>query len=139
MTTRRAGSSGDGVPLPAGVVRTVGAMTRWARKVAAAGGKALKSTPWEEMAAGPAEGGPERKNKRKKAYQNEDVNGFAAYLKQAGNGRGREEEEEEEAAAAALKKDRRREGRRLRRQEARKNAMVSWVPAVVEGKGASQP
>lgn len=98
-------------------------MTRWARKVAAAGGKALKSTPWEEMAAGPAESEPERKSKRKKTYQNEDVNGFAAYLKQAGNGRGREEEEE--AAVVALKKDRRRENRRLRRQEARKNAMVS--------------
>uniref|UniRef100_A0A803Y520 Zinc finger CCHC-type containing 9 n=1 Tax=Meleagris gallopavo TaxID=9103 RepID=A0A803Y520_MELGA len=96
-------------------------MTRWARKVAAAGGKALKSTPWEEMAAGPAESEPERKSKRKKTYQNEDVNGFAAYLKQAGNGRGREEEEE--AAVVALKKDRRRENRRLRRQEARKNAM----------------
>ncbi|POI33121.1 hypothetical protein CIB84_003127 [Bambusicola thoracicus] len=97
-------------------------MTRWARKVAAAGGKALKSTPWEEMAAGPAESGPERKSKRKKAYQNEDVNGFAAYLKQAGTGRG----EGEAAATVALKKDRRRENRRLRRQEARKNAMVCF-------------
>lgn len=96
-------------------------MTRWARKVAAAGGKALKSTPWEEMTAGPAESGPERKGKRKKAYQNEDVNGFAAYLKQAANGRGEEEE-----ATVALKKDRRRENRRLRRQEARKNAMVCF-------------
>ncbi|XP_042678762.1 zinc finger CCHC domain-containing protein 9 [Centrocercus urophasianus] len=103
-------------------------MTRWARKVAGAGGKALKSTPWEEMAAGPAEGGPERKNKRKKTYQNEDVNGFAAHLKQAGSGRGLEEEEAVAVAvaAAALKKDRRREGRRLRRQEARKNAMVCF-------------
>lgn len=114
-------------------------MTRWARKVAAAGGKALKSTPWEEMTAGPAESGPERKGKRKKAYQNEDVNGFAAYLKQAAHGRGEEEE-----ATVALKKDRRRENRRLRRQEARKNAMVSSVlggtmPGVVEGTGTPQP
>ncbi|NXJ12891.1 ZCHC9 protein, partial [Odontophorus gujanensis] len=96
-------------------------MTRWARKVPAAGGRALKPTPWEEMAAGPAGSEPERKSKRKKAYQNEDVNGFAAYLKQAGSGLGEEEEE-----AVALKKERRREGRRLRRQEARKNAMVCF-------------
>ncbi|OXB82633.1 UNVERIFIED_CONTAM: hypothetical protein H355_003928 [Colinus virginianus] len=73
------------------------------------------------MAAGPAEGEPERKSKRKKAYRNEDVNGFAAYVKQAGSGRGEEEEE-----AVALRKERRREGRRLRRQEARKNAMVCF-------------
>ncbi|NXK54186.1 ZCHC9 protein, partial [Chauna torquata] len=118
-------------------------MTRWARKIAAAGGNALQATPWEEMAAGhrrgaaplPAGGWPEKrkkKNKRKKDYLSEDVNGFAAYLKQAacggeaaeaGSGRVEVEEEEE---AVALKKDRRREDRRLRRQEARKNAMVCF-------------
>ncbi|NXJ44369.1 ZCHC9 protein, partial [Ciconia maguari] len=58
---------------------------------------ALDATPWEEMASGPAgrEGRPgplclkkeqekrKKKNRKKKDYPNEDVNGFAAYLKQS--------------------------------------------------------
>ncbi|NXC44201.1 ZCHC9 protein, partial [Penelope pileata] len=88
-------------------------MTRWARKVAAAGGRPLESTPWEQLAPSPAEGG-EKKSRKKKRYLNEDVNGFAAHLGRAA------------AEGAALKKERRREGRRLRRQEARRSAMVCF-------------
>uniref|UniRef100_A0A8D0FLM2 Zinc finger CCHC-type containing 9 n=1 Tax=Strix occidentalis caurina TaxID=311401 RepID=A0A8D0FLM2_STROC len=72
-------------------------MTRWARRNGAAGGKALDATPWEEMASGPrgreGRSGPlslkkeqekrKKKNKKKKDYLNEDVNGFAAYLRQS--------------------------------------------------------
>lgn len=111
------------------------AMTRWARKAAAEGGKALPATPWDEMAA-PAE--PARKRRRrKKEYADRDVNGFAAHLRKAAAGgeqqheeeeRGEEEEEEE---AAAARKALRREGRRLRRQEARRSAMVRGAPPVL--------
>ncbi|XP_068522850.1 zinc finger CCHC domain-containing protein 9 [Anas acuta] len=106
-------------------------MTRWARKAAAEGGKALPATPWEEMAAA----APARKRRRKKEYADRDVNGFAAHLRRAAAGgeqqqqqheeeeRGEEDEEEE---AAAARKALRREGRRLRRQEARRSAMVCF-------------
>ncbi|NXL04303.1 ZCHC9 protein, partial [Mesembrinibis cayennensis] len=118
-------------------------MTRWARRNGAPGEKALDATPWEEMSGGPRgrEGGSgplslkkeqekrKKKNKKKKDYLNEDVNGFAAYLGQSlaggaageagGAGLGQE-------AAVALKKERRREGRRLKRQEMKKNAMVCF-------------
>ncbi|XP_021136945.2 zinc finger CCHC domain-containing protein 9 [Columba livia] len=99
-------------------------MTRWARRGGAAAEKALAATPWEEMAG--REGGPgprpgkreqEKRKKKKKEYLNEDVNGFAAFLRQScPSGE----------AAEALRKDRRREGRRLRRQEMKKNAMVCF-------------
>ncbi|NWR47109.1 ZCHC9 protein, partial [Regulus satrapa] len=73
--------------------------------------RALPGTPWEQLApGGPAE--PARRSRRKKKeYENQDVNGFAAL--------GGEEEE-------ARRKDRRRESRRLRRQEKKKNAMVCF-------------
>uniref|UniRef100_A0A8B9UWS9 Zinc finger CCHC-type containing 9 n=1 Tax=Anas zonorhyncha TaxID=75864 RepID=A0A8B9UWS9_9AVES len=51
-------------------------MTRWARKAAAEGGKALPATPWEEMATA----APARKRRRKKEYADRDVNGFAPIL-----------------------------------------------------------
>ncbi|XP_035169848.1 zinc finger CCHC domain-containing protein 9-like isoform X2 [Oxyura jamaicensis] len=89
-------------------------MTRWARKAAAEGGKALPATPWEEMAAAPA------RKRRRKEYADRDVNGFAAHLGKAAGGGAAEGEEE---TAAAVRKALRREGRRLRRQEARRNAM----------------
>ncbi|XP_074993090.1 zinc finger CCHC domain-containing protein 9 isoform X1 [Calonectris borealis] len=118
-------------------------MTRWARRNGAAGEKALAATPWEEMASGPGgrEGrsGPlslkteqekrRKKNKKKKDYLNEDVNGFAAYLKQSWRGGEVAEAESadlEKEVAIALKKDRRREDRRLKRQEMKKNAMVCF-------------
>ncbi|KAM6303265.1 zinc finger CCHC domain-containing protein 9 [Podargus strigoides] len=112
-------------------------MTRWARRNGAAGDRALDATPWEEMASGPVrrEGRPgslslkkeqekRKKNRKKKEYQNEDVNGFAAHLKQSWQG-GAEAELEREVAVA-LKKDKRREERRLKRQERKKNAMVCF-------------
>ncbi|XP_053824701.1 zinc finger CCHC domain-containing protein 9 isoform X2 [Vidua chalybeata] len=97
-------------------------MTRWARRSAPPGARALPATPWEQLAPS----GPEppraarsgRRKKKKKEYENQDVNGFAAH-------RG-EEEEEEEKEEEARRKDRRRESRRLRRQERKKNAMVCF-------------
>uniref|UniRef100_A0A8B9E5Q1 Zinc finger CCHC-type containing 9 n=1 Tax=Anser cygnoides TaxID=8845 RepID=A0A8B9E5Q1_ANSCY len=59
-------------------------MTRWARKAAAEGGKALPATPWEEMAAAPRGAVvPARKRRRRKEYADRDVNGFAAHLRKA--------------------------------------------------------
>ncbi|NXA53380.1 ZCHC9 protein, partial [Nothocercus julius] len=116
-------------------------MTRWARKGAAEGGKALDATPWEEMVTGSSgeaaagRGGSrshppplkreqhKRKNKKKKDYQNADVNGFMEYLKEAMDADSAEVRRE---VALALRKDERREGRRLRRREAKKNAMVCF-------------
>uniref|UniRef100_A0A8B9FI33 Zinc finger CCHC domain-containing protein 9 n=1 Tax=Amazona collaria TaxID=241587 RepID=A0A8B9FI33_9PSIT len=111
-------------------------MTRWARRSGAAGEKALDATPWAEM-EGQGRTGPlllkkeqeKRKKKKKKGYQNEDVNGFAAFLKQS-SGSGEmaraDSPELEKEIAMALKKDKRREGRRLKRQEMKKNAMVCF-------------
>uniref|UniRef100_A0A8C6ZVK4 Zinc finger CCHC-type containing 9 n=1 Tax=Nothoprocta perdicaria TaxID=30464 RepID=A0A8C6ZVK4_NOTPE len=76
-------------------------MTRWARKGAAEGGRALAATPWEQMvtgSGGEARAGGSRahpprlnreqekkkKNKKKKDYENADVNGFLEYLEAAG-------------------------------------------------------
>lgn len=118
------------------------AMTRWARRSGAPGEKGLDATPWEEMVSGPeGQGGRQgplclrkeqekrkKKNRKKKDYRDEDVNGFAAYLKQSrqgGEAAGAGGAELEPQAAAAVRKDRRREERRLRRQEKKKNAMVS--------------
>ncbi|KAF1415049.1 Zinc finger CCHC domain-containing protein 9, partial [Spheniscus magellanicus] len=119
-------------------------MTRRARRSSAAGERALDATPWEEMVSGPGgrEGraGPlslkkeqekrrRKKNKKKKDYPNEDVNGFAAYLKQSSRGGGAPEADSaelEREVAIAVKKDRRREDRRLKRQEMKKNAMVCF-------------
>ncbi|NXW49896.1 ZCHC9 protein, partial [Nyctiprogne leucopyga] len=115
-------------------------MTRWARRNAAAGGKALDATPWEEMVSGArAPSGPlslkkeqekrKKKHRKKKDYLNEDVNGFAAYLRQSlrgGEVAEAESAELEKEVAVALKKDRRREGRRLKRQEKKRNAMVCF-------------
>ena len=74
------------------------------------------------------------KRTKGKESLNEDVNGFMEYLKQSSqvlhNGQllAADSQEVREEIAVALKKDRRREGRRLRRQVAKKNAMVrSWL------------
>uniref|UniRef100_A0A8B9E6D5 Zinc finger CCHC-type containing 9 n=1 Tax=Anser cygnoides TaxID=8845 RepID=A0A8B9E6D5_ANSCY len=94
-------------------------MTRWARKAAAEGGKALPATPWEEMAAAPRGAVvPARKRRRRKEYADRDVNGFAAHLRKAAGGGAAEgeeqqqQQEDEEEAAAAVRKALRREGRR---------------------------
>ncbi|XP_071436464.1 zinc finger CCHC domain-containing protein 9 [Pithys albifrons albifrons] len=98
-------------------------MTRWARRNAPPGARALDATPWEEMGGTHPPGQQQeqqeeekgrRKRRKKKEYVSEDVNGFAAHQKQ--------EQEEEEA----LRKDRRRESRRVRRQERKRNAMVCF-------------
>ncbi|KAL9821124.1 zinc finger CCHC domain-containing protein 9 isoform 1-T1 [Geothlypis trichas] len=94
-------------------------MTRWARRSAPPGARALSATPWEQLAPGaePEPPPPARSRRRKKKeYENQDVNGFAAH-------RGEQQQEEEEEAR---RKDRRRESRRLRRQERKKNAMVCF-------------
>ncbi|XP_056369804.1 zinc finger CCHC domain-containing protein 9 [Oenanthe melanoleuca] len=83
-------------------------MTRWARRNAPPEARALPATPWEQLSAQPEPRA--RSRRRKKEYENQDVNGF---------GQRREEEE-------ARRKDRRRESRRLRRQERKKNAMVCF-------------
>ncbi|KFV63092.1 Zinc finger CCHC domain-containing protein 9, partial [Dryobates pubescens] len=70
-----------------------------------------------------------KKNKKKKDYLNEDVNGFAAYLKQSlqsGEVAEADSAELEKEVALALKKDKRREDRRLKRKENKKNAMVCF-------------
>ncbi|XP_054253760.1 zinc finger CCHC domain-containing protein 9 [Indicator indicator] len=118
-------------------------MTRWARRNGPPGAKALAATPWEEMVNGPqGQEGPsgplslkkeqqkrKKKNNKKKDYLNEDVNGFAAYLKQSlRNGEVTEADsiELEKEVALALKKDKRREDRRLKRKERKKNTMVCF-------------
>ncbi|KAM6230316.1 zinc finger CCHC domain-containing protein 9 isoform 1-T2 [Porphyrio hochstetteri] len=119
-------------------------MTRWARRSGGPSEKALDATPWEEMVTGPAgrggrpgplslkKGHEERKkkNRKKKDYPNEDVNGFAEYLKQSyghGEAAGAAASSDlQEEVAIALKKDKRREDRRLKRQERKKNAMVCF-------------
>lgn len=133
-------------------------MTRWARVSTSNSKRPLSATSWEDMKKGSVEradrnlpdrkhcprGGlslrndapqaKHKKNKKKKEYLNEDVNGFMEYLKQSSqvlhNGQllAADSQEVREEIAVALKKDRRREGRRLKRQAAKKNAMVrSWL------------
>lgn len=135
-------------------------MTRWARITTTHNKRPLQATSWEDMKKESFEGKKQsipkskqldanrlslkndtpqakhKKNKKRKEYLNEDVNGFMEYLRQNSkivhNGEmiatGSEEVREE--IAVALKKDSRREGRRLKRQAAKKNAMVrsSLVP-----------
>ncbi|NXN95962.1 ZCHC9 protein, partial [Rhinopomastus cyanomelas] len=115
-------------------------MTRWARRNGPPGAKALAATPWEEMAGGPQgragslplqkeQEKKKKKSRRKKEYLNEDVNGFAAYLRQSApgdEGAGAEVAELRKEVALALKKDKRRENRRLKRQQIKKNAMVCF-------------
>ncbi|KGL72290.1 Zinc finger CCHC domain-containing protein 9, partial [Tinamus guttatus] len=70
-----------------------------------------------------------KKNRKKKGYENVDVNGFVEHLKAASRGGQAGAADSAEArreVALALSKDRRREGRRLRRREAKKNAMVCF-------------
>nr|XP_047911555.1 zinc finger CCHC domain-containing protein 9 [Anser cygnoides] len=108
-------------------------MTRWARKAAAEGGKALPATPWEEMAAAPRGAVvPARKRRRRKEYADRDVNGFAAHLRKAAGGGAAEgeeqqqQQEDEEEAAAAVRKALRREGRRTKKVSAKKNSKVCF-------------
>ncbi|KAG9463617.1 hypothetical protein GDO78_021407 [Eleutherodactylus coqui] len=91
-------------------------MTRWARQgqnnTAARNRKVCAATPWEELhksapgkrAAPGAEGAPIRK--KKKAYVNEDVNGFTAMQQD--------------------RKEQRSEGRRMKRQDTKRNKMICF-------------
>ncbi|KAM9137566.1 zinc finger CCHC domain-containing protein 9 isoform 1-T2 [Pangshura tecta] len=126
-------------------------MTRWARTSTTHSKKPLDATPWEDMKNGSTSGTvrnkqqhfsntlslkndqvKKKKNKKKKDYLNEDVNGFMEYLKQSsqvihnGKVRAADSHEVREEVATALKKDKRREGRRLKRQEMKKNTMVCF-------------
>ncbi|XP_032190745.1 zinc finger CCHC domain-containing protein 9 isoform X2 [Mustela erminea] len=131
-------------------------MTRWARVTTTHNKRPLAATSWEDMKKGSFQGESQnrpknkqleakrlsvkndapqakhKKNKKKKEYLNEDVNGFMEYLRQNSqivhNGEmiATDSEEVREEIAVALKKDSRREGRRLKRQAAKKNAMVCF-------------
>lgn len=127
-------------------------MTRWARATTTRSKRPLPATSWEDLRKGSSEGAGQsvpkrtepgagrlplrndtpqgkRKNKKKKEYLNEDVNGFMEYLRQnaqAGQVLASDGDRVREEIAVALKKDSRREGRRLRRQAAKKSAMVCF-------------
>ncbi|XP_027882299.1 zinc finger CCHC domain-containing protein 9 [Xiphophorus couchianus] len=119
-------------------------MTRWARANNVHKHKPAEATPWNQLrSAGrrkdggvPSQTDPLRKtcasaerkpNRKKKEYTSEDVNGFLDYLKQSGQGGGREAETElRETVEVALKKDRRREDRRVKRQKDKKSKMVCF-------------
>lgn len=131
-------------------------MTRWARVTTTRSKRPLPATSWEDMKEGSPQGrssdlpkrhqsgagrpplkndtpqAKHKKNKKKKEYLNEDVNGFMEYLRQnsqmapSGEVIATDSPEMREEIAVALKKDSRREGRRLKRQAAKKNAMVRW-------------
>ncbi|XP_060917550.1 zinc finger CCHC domain-containing protein 9 [Labrus mixtus] len=81
----------------------------------------------------PGGSGVKKPNRKKKDYDNEDVNGFLEFLQQSGRPlpkgeRGRREEEREvrEEVETALKKDRRREDRRIKRQTDKKSNMLCF-------------
>ncbi|MBN3317600.1 ZCHC9 protein, partial [Atractosteus spatula] len=112
-------------------------MTRWARANNVHRRKPAEATPWGDLkegcgrgAQGPGPGPSSRRGrdpsrrkpnrKKKEEYDNEDVNGFLAHLRQAGVPGARED------VALALKKDQRREERRLKRQELKKTQMVCF-------------
>lgn len=129
-------------------------MTRWARVTTTQNKRPFPATSWEDMKKGSSEGQSQnlpkskqleanrlslkndapqakhKKNKKKKEYLNEDVNGFMEYLRQNSqmlhNGEviATDSQKVREEIEVALKKDNRREGRRLKRQAAKKNAMV---------------
>lgn len=131
-------------------------MTRWARVTTTRSKRPLPATSWEDLRKGSSEGAGQnplrhkqpgagrppvpdeapqakrKKNRKKKEYLNEDVNGFMDYLREhahwgpQGEVLAADSEDVREEVARALKKDSRREGRRLKRQAAKKNAMVCF-------------
>ncbi|TTK47641.1 Zinc finger CCHC domain-containing protein 9 [Bagarius yarrelli] len=118
-------------------------MTRWAKHVNKH--KSVNAASWSQLRAGIA-GRPNssasrsrdntsrRSSDGKEADKNShDVNGFMEYLKHKRNplpnGRQRvkpEEQDLREALTTALKKNNRREGRRIKRQNAKKSSMVCF-------------
>ena len=136
-------------------------MTRWARANNIHKHKPADATPWDQLkhtqsgakrtlpaSTGrprPAPSDPLRRtqrqgaaadykkpNKKKKDYDNVDVNGFMAYLEQSGQPlpRGQQDGEQglREELETALRKDNRREDRRIKRQNDKKNKMVRPPP-----------
>ncbi|KAG9353567.1 hypothetical protein JZ751_011686 [Albula glossodonta] len=80
----------------------------------------------------PGQGG-KKPNRKKKDYENVDVNGFMEYLQQTGQplprgppGAPGVDDGLREEVATALKKDKRREDRRLKRQKIKKTSMVCF-------------
>lgn len=127
-------------------------MTRWARANNVHKNKPAEATPWSQLKAngaaadrggpgGRGRGGPygrttdplrktqpgrgeKKPHKKKKDYDNVDVNGFLEYLQQTGQplprgppGAAGVEEGLREEVEVALKKDKRREDRRIKRQK----------------------
>lgn len=136
-------------------------MTRWARANNVHKNKPAEATPWSQLKANRAaaeRGGPagrvhnrpcgqttdpfrktqpgqggKKPNRKKKDYDNVDVNGFLEYLQQTGQplprgppGAPGVEDGLREEVEVALKKDRRREDRRIKRQNIKKNAMLCF-------------
>uniref|UniRef100_A0A8C7ZS73 Zinc finger, CCHC domain containing 9 n=1 Tax=Oryzias sinensis TaxID=183150 RepID=A0A8C7ZS73_9TELE len=121
-------------------------MTRWARANNVHRHKPAEATPWSQLrgrgSGGGAQGAPLRrtqasgssaKNRKKKDYTNEDVNGFLQYLKESGaplpaGGQQRQKGEQElvQEVGEALRKDQRRETRRVKRQTDKKNKMLCF-------------
>lgn len=88
--------------------------------------------PAEAQAARRGTPGQTEEEQEEKEYLNEDVNGFMDYLREHAHGGPQgpalaaDSEDVREEVARALKKDSRREGRRLKRQAAKRNAMVCF-------------
>lgn len=136
-------------------------MTRWARANNVHKNKPAEATPWSQLKANRAaadRGGPagrvhnrpcgqttdplrktqpgqggKKPNRKKKDYDNVDVNGFLEYLQQTGQplprgppGAPGVEDGLREEVEVALKKDKRREDRRIKRQNIKKNAMLCF-------------
>uniref|UniRef100_A0A3P9IX93 Zinc finger, CCHC domain containing 9 n=1 Tax=Oryzias latipes TaxID=8090 RepID=A0A3P9IX93_ORYLA len=121
-------------------------MTRWARANNVHRHKPAEATPWSQLrgrgSGGGAQGTPLRrteasgssaKNRKKKDYTNEDVNGFLQYLKESGaplpaGGQERQKGGQElvQEVGEALRKDQRRETRRVKRQTDKKNKMLCF-------------
>ncbi|XP_048875235.1 zinc finger CCHC domain-containing protein 9 [Brienomyrus brachyistius] len=122
-------------------------MTRWARGNNVHKSKPAEATPWSMLKANRSEEGAStsrrsgplwrtqpdqrarRPNKKKKDYDNQDVNGFLEYLQQAGEALpsgGTDDRGFREEVAMALKKDQRRENRRVKRQHDKKNKMLCF-------------
>nr|XP_019938141.1 PREDICTED: zinc finger CCHC domain-containing protein 9 isoform X1 [Paralichthys olivaceus] len=124
-------------------------MTRWARANNVHKHKPSEATPWSQLRArgrgqpgssgdhlrGTQPGGfaVKKPNRKKKDYNNEDVNGFLEYLQQNGqplpktDDGGKELGQDfREEVGIALKKDRRREDRRIKRQTDKKSNMMCF-------------
>lgn len=135
-------------------------MTRWARANNVHKHKPAEATPWNKLKGGggggrgghpggsgikhgaqrdhlrgtqPGGSAVHKPNRKKKDYENKDVNGFLEYLQQSGQSLprtdkgGREGEQQlKQEVHIALKKDQRREDRRIKRQKDKKSNMLCF-------------